>query len=167
MDYREIELTRGYKAKVSKEDYERVSEKKWHVCGKEPYLYAASGHKTSKKRVAKGYKSTNTYTTLHRFITNAGEGSVVDHINKDTLDNRRSNLRVCSHSQNLFNSKFKAVEFKGVRKHKSRDCFEVFINDIVLTGFCTKSDAARAYDQIAKKLYGEFAHLNNVGNKIF
>lgn len=42
---------------------------------------------------------------LHRLITNCPKGYVVDHINGDTLDNTLGNLRICSHTQNLYNQK--------------------------------------------------------------
>jgi hypothetical protein len=166
-DYKTIELTRGFEAIIDLDDYERVSKRKWHSMGKEPYIYAASGYTVSKNRIAKGHTNKNNFVTLHRFIANAPEGTVVDHINRNTLDNRKSNLRVCSHSDNLKNLKVFKVKFKGVSKDNKRGTFTVGLGKIKLRGFATESDAARAYDMIAKNIYKEYAYLNNVGNKIF
>ena len=102
---KKIKLTRGYAAIVDDEDYDRVSKIKWYTMGKEPHIYAASGHRTSKKRVAQGVKETNTFITLHRFIIEEKNGEIVDHINRNTLDNRKKNLRLCSQSENLKNLK--------------------------------------------------------------
>lgn len=164
---KKLNLTRGYIALIDKEDYERVSSRKWYAMGRDPYIYAASGHRTSKKRVEAGVKETNNFITLHRFIAGAEEKQIVDHINRNTLDNRKKNLRLCSHSENLKNLKVKKTKFKGVSKDTKRGTYNMSLGLIKLKGFATESDAARAYDQIAKNIYKEFAYLNKVGNKIF
>lgn len=101
--YMEILLTQKQKAKVNVEDYQRVNQYKWHACYNyhTSSFYAANskyfGRKFCKHRVKVIY--------LSRFIMNAPKGKVVDHINHDTLDNRRENLRVITNTKNLQNRK--------------------------------------------------------------
>ena len=91
----------------------------------------------------------------------------VDHINQNKLDNRKSNLRLCSHSQNGIN-KYKQSNnssgFKGVCFNKRRQKFMAFINKdkkrTYIGYFETAEEAGKAYDKKAKELFGEFACLN-------
>jgi hypothetical protein len=105
---------------------------------------------------------------MHRFLTGALPGQVVDHINGDGLDNRRCNLRVCTHKQNVRNarpykgkktSKFRGVYFSApTQKFKAQImCSGVKIN---LGSFESEKSAAEAYDEAASKLFGEYARLN-------
>lgn len=91
----------------------------------------------------------------------------VDHINGNGLDNRRENLRLVTPSQNMFNSKkpknnttgFKGVDFQK-KENKYRARIGVNNKRINLGQFNTAEEAARAYDEAAKKYHGEFAQLN-------
>ena len=90
---------------------------------------------------------------------------IVDHINQDPLDNRRQNLRLATRSQNAANlgpyanntSGYKGVDFnRGKwRARITQDGVRYFLGT-----FDTAEDAARAYDQKALELFGEFASLN-------
>lgn len=105
---------------------------------------------------------------MHRFIAQPGRGLVVDHINGDPLDNRRSNLRVCTQGENARNRrKYRptASIYKGVCKNASRRNPWVAIITIrrlviKLGVFETEESAARAYDAAALCLHGPFARLN-------
>jgi len=106
---------------------------------------------------------------LHRIIMNCPKEMVVDHINGDTLDNRKCNLRVCTNAQNIMNSfphKNKSCEFKGVcfskkyKKWQSQITFEK--KNYFLGYFENKVDAAIVYNNAAIKYFGEFARLNEV-----
>jgi hypothetical protein len=105
--------------------------------------------------------------SLHREITNAPKGLLVDHRNGDTLDNRRTNLRLATASQNMQNVKKKkntSSRFIGVSFIKSAGRWAAQIRaqgrDRWLGTFVNEIDAAKAYDTAAKKYYGEFARLN-------
>lgn len=106
---------------------------------------------------------------LHRLIMDAPDGMVIDHINHDTLDNRKSNLRICTHQQNIMNSRKRkgnnTSKYKGVsydKKHKWRMKITKDGISTDISGFDTEEDAARAYNEYAKMLHGEFAYLNDI-----
>jgi len=102
-------------------------------------------------------------TLLHRLLTGAPSGKVVDHINGDGLDNRRHNLRVCDPAQNLWNAKGRSkVTPKGVRKSGSKFSAKIMRCGVVhyLGVFSTASEAAAAYNEAALRLHGEYARLN-------
>jgi hypothetical protein len=96
---KELSLNRGLVTLLDDEDYELVSCWKWYAKFI-PNYHAPSFHAM---RSAKHPSGRPTTITLHRFITNAPKGLVVDHINHDTLDNRRANLRVVEHRENMQN----------------------------------------------------------------
>lgn len=93
-----------------------------------------------------------------------GEELQVDHINGDGLDNRRSNLRVCTRSQNAANRVMprKKHPYRGVLRDRKR--FRAYINAngqrTNLGSFDSPADAALCYDAAARRLHGEFAVLN-------
>lgn len=113
---------------------------------------------------ARSERGTTVY--MHRVILGAPKGLLVDHINGDGLDNRRANLRLATHSQNLMNrtttssSGFRGVEATGRIKRP----WVAIINEgpvaIRIGVFETVEEAARAYDREAAARFGEFAKLN-------
>ena len=155
---KKIELTQGQVAIVDKEDYDKLQQFKWRCC------FAKSDLKYAHAQINK--KS----ILLHRFILDLKKGEMADHINGDGLDNRRSNLRKCSFSQNMFNMRiFKNNKcgYKGVyyRNDKPRSKpWKATINAnkkrYNLGYFETSIEAARAYDVAALKHHGEFARFN-------
>jgi hypothetical protein len=148
---REIKLTRGFTAIVDDEDYDRVMSLKWHASeGKPGWNYAVS---SCGKR-------------MHRFLLNPDSDDVIDHINHDTLDNRRSNLRVVSHSMNCQNRKkcTSASGYFGVRasyKPGRWDAYVFQLGDTIRLGsFPDKESAAKARDLKVLELFGPGARLN-------
>lgn len=106
---------------------------------------------------------------LHRWITSAPDDIVVDHKNHKTLDNRKTNLRLCSISENTRNQRNqtnKSSIFKGVHFDNNAKKFrsQIYLNckRIHLGLFQTEYDAAKAYNEAAIQLFGDFAKLNDL-----
>lgn len=104
---------------------------------------------------------------MHREIMNAPKGMVVDHIDGNGLNNRKSNLRICTQAQNNLNSRPKrncSSRYKGVSFYKRDKIWQVQIfhnsRTIFLGRFDDEIEAALAYDRKAAELFGEFAYLN-------
>ena len=118
---------------------------------------------------SKGYPKTNIQNstrTLSRLITKCSDKHFVDHINRDTKDNRRFNLRIAKPYENSRNSsvrKNNKCGYKGVSLHKGgkyRADIGVDGKIIYLGLFENMIDAAKAYDEAARKYHMEFARLN-------
>jgi len=106
---------------------------------------------------------------LHRIITNAPANMQVDHKNKNKLDNRRINLRVCSNSENQMNrgkTKSNTTGYKGVGRKKRGKKFRARISAYKKTyhlGYFEKADkAGAAYRKAAKQYHKEFARINDI-----
>jgi hypothetical protein len=110
---------------------------------------------------------------MHREILNVPDGILVDHINRNGLDNRKANLRRATHSQNAWNTptprKTKTSRYKGVYFHKRTGIWQAAITvnarQKYLGQFENELDAANAYDQAARKYHAEFAVLNLPADK--
>src|ERR1039457_4498915 len=85
---KEISLTRGKTALVDDEDFDRINAIKWTYQGNRGYAYNMSALGTKK------------CVLMHRYIMSPKKNEQIDHINHDKLDNRKSNLRICSNTQN-------------------------------------------------------------------
>lgn len=151
-----VQLTQGKVALISPEDGGRVLARKWHAIWTGHAWYAASGW--GGKRLY-----------LHRFLMDAQRGRYVDHKNGNGLDNRRGNLRDCSQSQNMANmAKWKVGPsgFRGVFfDHRGRK--KPWSASLTCAGkkqylgcYQTAEEAAHAYDNAARKVFGEFARTN-------
>jgi hypothetical protein len=105
---------------------------------------------------------------MHRQVINVPKYMVCDHINRNSLDNRKANLRPATFSQNLCNrSKTKTKtrsKYKGLEWDRAREKWKVRIQfnnrKIYIGSFACEIEAARAYDSAAKKYHREFAVLN-------
>lgn len=153
----EIPLSKGRVAIISNCDYERVSKHKWHA-----HLSRRAG---VDKYYARGYVGgKNLY--MHRFILGLVGEEVADHIDGDGLNNQRENLRICSGYENAQNrkqtrkrrSKHTGVTPVGKRSWRARITFNG--DQIALGQFKTQEEAARAYDEAARKFHGAKAHQN-------
>lgn len=142
-DYKLIPLTQGKYAKVDNEDFDKVKDINWYFDGR--------------------YVKSNLVGHLHRFIMNAPDHLQVDHIWHDGLDNRKSELRLATPSQNSGNhhGKNRFCRYKGVSLAKGGK----FTADIMVDGVSynlgvhlTEEEAAKAYDKKAIELRGEWAY---------
>ena len=103
---------------------------------------------------------------LHRLIAGALPGQIVDHINGDTLDNRRANLRITDRAgsnQNRARRSDSAAPFKGITKPKNgRWVAQIMANKRYrrIGSYDTAEEAARAYDAEARRLHGQYARVN-------
>lgn len=109
----------------------------------------------------------NATTYMHKVIMKASREFQVDHINGNKLDNRKTNLRLCSAAQNSMNKSIASNNtsgYKGVtwRKSRSKWLASIRINTtlIHLGSFDYKEQAALAYDAAARKYFKQFAKLN-------
>jgi len=155
--FKEIPLTRGKVALVDVEDFEWLSEFKWHL--------GVNGYASTNTR-----KEDGSYTRvyMHRMIMNPPTNMVVDHINRNKCDNRKENLRIVTYTQNTWNTTSKNTntsEYKGVSK-TSRGKFMVQITAVgkerYIGSFTNEIAAANAYNYHARKYYDEHAYLNDV-----
>lgn len=108
----------------------------------------------------------NKLCRFHRFITKAQKGFDVDHINGNPLDNRLSNLRMATRSQNMANSsgktgnQYKGVYFVASGQYKA--VITVNYRQEHLGTYNTAEEAALVYNEAAIKYHGKFARLNEV-----
>lgn len=119
-----IKLSDGHITQIDKEDFERVSKYNWwyHASGY-AYRQVTSGRtKTSRGKVKN--------IMLHRFIMDTPDGMDTDHINRDKLDNRKSNLRIVNRTQNNFNIGLRSNNtsgYKGVHWFKPAKLWRAYI----------------------------------------
>lgn len=148
-----IPLTQGNFAIVDDDDYEELSRYRWY--------YAKVGY------AARRIGSPGKIVYMHRVIMKTPEGMSTDHVNHNKLDNQKQNLRTCSRSENMRNqvlqmrnkTGFKGVDWVGgYAGWRAR--IKIFRKQHLVGRFQSKEEAARAYDQAAIRLHGEFALTN-------
>ena len=155
----EIEI-KGKVVLIDDEDWNKVKGYRWTI-DKQKNLYYVTA-----TLYINGNKET---VRMHRVITgcNKGDGLIVDHINHNTLDNRKTNLRVCDIAENTRNQqkhKNSLNPYKGI-KYSKRDkkwIARIQYNKKRIYVGCNKDpiEAAKAYDRKAIELHGEFAYTN-------
>ena len=158
-----IPLTRGKYALVDGEDYEELMKYKWQ-CSKQGY--ATRGDYTTEEGSKTVY--------MHREVFDLDEGETLDHINRNKLDNRKGNLRVSSHLENMRNQgKYQmkrgaSSKYKGVHKKKNRYVASITINkeQYQLGSYKTEEQAGLQYNKYAKKYFKEYAVLNDIDPSI-
>jgi hypothetical protein len=156
-----LSLSQNQFAKVDDEDYETLNLYKWAAAWSsltESYYAIRSLRENGSKYTIR----------LHREILGLkkGDGRIGDHINHDTLDNQRSNLRLVDVSQSCMNRRLrknKPVRFKGISFRKSHRKWASRItvsgNTIFLGYFNNQEDAYKAYCDASVKYHGEYARL--------
>ena len=146
-----IFLSDGSSCLIDAEDYERLSKYKWN---------------NSNGRAVTTVKRKHIH--MSRLIMDPPKDKVVDHINSNPLDNRRSNLRIVTQSHNLLNrskSAGKASEFLGVSWHSGNNSWLCRATSAIsgkrytLGYYNTEVEAAQAYNYFCAK-YNPFSKLN-------
>ena len=119
--------------------------------------------KNYKWSLKNGYAFNTEVGLLHRFLNEYPNDMVIDHINLNKLDNRRSNLRICTYSQNNMNTKIKSSNTsgtKGVWWNAKREKWiaEIMIDNkkYYLGEFINKEEAIKTRKEAEIKYFGEF-----------
>lgn len=151
---RTIQLTRGYVTLIDDADYERVAERKWCAFCTRGKVYAVSARK----------EADGTRLLLHRFLLNAPADREVDHKDGNGLHNFRSNLRLVTHQQNVWNTRRKSNNTsgeKGVSWDKARGKWKASIaahgHQYTIGRYDTIEEAIIARRAAADRLHGEYA----------
>jgi hypothetical protein len=160
-----IPLGHGVFALVDAEDFELVQGYEWRpLVARSGQVYAVS------KRAREGGR-----VLMHRLISGASKDQVTDHRDWDGLNNQRSNLRTCFQRQNLQSmtrsQRQRRGLCKGVTLDKRRGTWSATIKvgvpgtkgfgkAVFLGSFATEEQAARAYDEAARRYFGAFAAVN-------
>lgn len=160
-----IKLTQEQFAQVDDEDFDRiVAMGPWYYSKRHGAAKNVHGYVDGK------YKKIGSLL-MHRVILEAPKGMEVDHINGLNIQNQRSNLRLATHHQNMMNTKLRKTSLsrlKGVslyrKDHWTKWRARIMVNqkEIALGYFDTKEEASKAYNEAAKKYFGEFAKLNDI-----
>lgn len=153
--FKKIFLTRGLSTVVDAADYEWLSQWGWYASF---YGYAVRKEKIGDRWVV---------VWMHRSIMKTPKGMFTDHISGDRLDNRRSNLRICTRQQNSMNIKPRegtSSKFRGVYWSKVAEKWQAYINvdgkRNHLGLFLSEAEAAIAYNNAAVGYHGEFCRGN-------
>jgi hypothetical protein len=153
---KEIKLTKGFVTVVDDEDFDFLSQWKWHARQKRNLYYAGRTQHVPGGRPVK--------IMMHRVIAGINERSVhVDHRNGNTLDNTRQNIRKGTHGQNLQNCAIRRHNksgFIGVWWDEKLQKFTVKLQNRHIGCFPTAESAAKARDRAARKIFGEFGTYN-------
>lgn len=155
-----IQLTQDKFAIVDDEDFVVLNSFRWFAVRNEH----CNDYRAARRDLINGLPRT---VYMHRQIMGADIGLVVDHVNHNGLDNRKSNLRVCTTKENLRNRvarRNNGTGYKGVSKYRNK--FRAFIGkdgkDYHLGYFNKPEDAAKAYNMAAIKKFGKFSLINTM-----
>ena len=150
-------------AKISPQDAQLALLYRWRIVDTKAQMDRHKIYYVSAKERGRSGR----YVKLHRLIMNAQDGTHVDHINGDGLDNRRENLRLVTPQLNQANSRKHVIgksRFKGVSWSKPANKWRAYIvrdrRQIHIGLYADEFEAARAYDAKAAEMWGDHAHLN-------
>lgn len=142
---------------IDSNDFELVSKYTWFK-SKRGYPVAHFSRKSPQ-----GHKT----FSLHRYLFNFPPSGTIDHIDRDKMNNRRNNLRLCTQQQNSFNQSLRVTNssgYTGVSINKATGMFEAYIHykgkKKYLGLYTTAEEAAVVRDKEALKIFGKYANLN-------
>jgi len=154
---KKIPLTQGKFALVDDEDFEYLSQWKWHLTRRKKKCYAARNRRRNEPIGPP-------IILMHKVLCN---GKLVDHKDENGLNNTKSNLRSCSNAENLSNrgkQRNNTSGYKGVTWDKFTNKWMAQLSSlgkaVHIGRFDSKKEAAEAYDKAALQYFGEFANLN-------
>lgn len=161
-DMKKISLTKGFEAIIDDEDFDKVSRYRWYSDVKKRRVYAG--------RSERGDDGLPRSISMHRFILGHCGNLGVDHIDGNGLNNQKSNLRICTQTENLrafqrkrhsATSKYRGVSWSSDRK---KWLSQIVVNKktINLGRYEDDMDAAKSYNIAAEKYFGAFATLNKI-----
>lgn len=151
---KEIQLTKGRVSLVDDEDFEMLNKHKW-ICQTTPNGFEYAARRTN-----------GAILLMHRFLLNPSKGFIVDHANGDTLDNRRSNIRIATQSQNRMNARIRndnthgergIIFEKRPRKNPWYAVIQLHGKKISLGAFPTKEMAVVARRNATERFFGDFS----------
>lgn len=153
----EIPLSQGLSAFIDEEDADLILPFKWYAQQIGELAYAVANN-------------SGAIVQMHRVIMSPPPDRIVDHKNRNGLDNRRHNLRICSHAENLRNTKKRSSavssRFKGVSRSRNGGGWQAEIEQngqrLFLGKFCSEIKAAEQYDRAARLMFGKFALTNKM-----
>lgn len=142
------------KTLIDIDDIEKIKKYKWHaINNRNKNFYVETSNKEISNRL------------LHRFIMDAPEGMVVDHINRNPLDNRKCNLRICTNTQNMENCDMRKNNTSGCKgvywaKDKNKWTVQIGLNGKTkyIGRFNNYEDAVKARIEAVEKYYGKFSN---------
>lgn len=152
-----IPLNKGAYTIVDAADYPWLVKYKWRISERGYAQRSLAKHENNGK---------SAQVSMHREILQTPKGLFSDHINGIKLDNRRSNLRICTPHENNMNRPNVTGVYKGVYWCKRQERWMAQImkdqRNYYIGSFRKPEDAARAYNEKAKEMFGEFARLNEI-----
>jgi hypothetical protein len=161
-----IKLTQGKEAIVDNEHFDELNQYKWS-CDSHGYAVRFTTIQSQNKKL--GIKQKRKTILMHKVINNTPDGFHTDHINGNTLDNRKDNLRTATASQNQGNTNKRVNNtsgFKGVSwsKRANKWVAQIRCNNqqLYLGLFDNLQEAAIAYNNKALELFGEFASIGEL-----
>lgn len=163
---KKISLSKGYYALIDEEMVTELSKYSWHVSGEKDGYYAKTDFWNSGDRKS---------IYMHRFVYEKYFGEIpkdmfIDHKNRNRLDNRISNLRLATKSENTYNRRRQnnnnSSKYKGVYLNKQSGSYVAYVSlngkRTTIGSYNNEIACANAYNHYAKNMYGEFAFLNDV-----
>lgn len=146
----------GYPIVIDEEDLARVNQYKWTL----KYLIKTGAY-------FRRYLGHGKYDTLHRFLIGAKSGEFVDHVNGNTLDNRKANLRLCTISQNGMNSSQRpgksGITGVGIHQGKYVVKFKIHGKEKYFGRYRYKESAIAAVEFYTWKYHGAFSRIHSRG----